>query len=121
MLRTPLTYDYYCSMLSGPLAESDSMTYGINYKSVLNELEYFHVGDGQLPQDAMHILLEGVVPYTLKLMLQSFISNKKYFSLNLLNERVFCFNFSHTDSRDKPAQFTESILTSEGKVRQAGI
>ena len=97
------------------------MTYGINYESTLNELEHFHVANGQLPQDAMHVLLEGVIPYSFKLMLRSFVNNKKYFSLNLLNERIFCFNFSYTESRDKPAQFTESILHSEGKVRQAGI
>ena len=54
-------------------------------------------------------------------MLQSFVNRKKYFSLDLLNERVYCFNFSRTESRDKPAQFTENVLHSEGKVRQAGM
>lgn len=69
----------------------------------------------------MHLLLEGVIPYSLKLMLQSFVNHKKYFSLDLLNETVYCFNFSRTESRDKPAQFTENVLHSEGKVRQAGM
>ena len=51
-LYNALTYDYHCSLLSGSLAAADSVTYGNNYKSVLNELEYFHVSYGQLPQYA---------------------------------------------------------------------
>lgn len=73
MLCTPATYDYHCSLLNGPLAETDSVACGINYCSALNRLAYFHVADDQLPQDVMHVLLEGAVPYTMRLMLQVFI------------------------------------------------
>ena len=55
--------------MSGPLAETDSVTYGINFSSTLNSLAYFHVANNQLPQDVMNILLEGVLPYTMKLTL----------------------------------------------------
>lgn len=40
-LRTPGNYHYHCSLLEGPLAAADSVTYGVNYESVLNKLEYF--------------------------------------------------------------------------------
>lgn len=70
--RNQENYDYHCSLLSGVLAEADSVTYGLNYRSALNELDDFHVC-GQLPQDVMHILLEGVIPYTMKAILQSFV------------------------------------------------
>lgn len=65
MLRSPANYDYHCSLLSGPLAEADSVTYGVNYKSSLNGLEEFHVCNSQFPQDLMHIMLKGVIPYTM--------------------------------------------------------
>ena len=81
-------------------------------------MEYFHVANGQLPQDAMHILLEGVIPYSLKLMLKSFVNRKKYFSLDLLNEQIFCFNFSRTEFQDKPAQFTMFYIQKENFVKQ---
>ena len=60
--RTKEAYDYHCSLLDGPMSSSESVTYGVNQRSVLNDLFSFHVADGQLPQDVMHILLEGVLP-----------------------------------------------------------
>ena len=75
--RTVESYDCHCSLLHGPLKEHHSTTYGINNKSVLNELEGFHVANSQLPQDMMHVLLEGVLPYELKLMLSEFINGGK--------------------------------------------
>ena len=50
VLRMPRSYDYHCSLLSGPLAEADLVTYGVNYESALNKQD-FHVGNNQLPQD----------------------------------------------------------------------
>ena len=61
--RTPESYNYDCSLLDGPLYRENSITYGIKFCSPLNELNNFHVVD-QLPQDIMHILLEGVLPYS---------------------------------------------------------
>jgi len=62
VLRSPENYDYHCTLLNGALAETDSVTYGVNYSSVLNKLVDFDMCNGQLPQDMMHILLEGAVP-----------------------------------------------------------
>lgn len=55
---------------AGSYADIDSTTYGINNQSVLNSIPNFHVANGQMPQDIMHILFEGVVPFEIKLMLQ---------------------------------------------------
>ena len=49
-LRTPAQYDYSCSLLDGPLASFDSTTYGINDCSPLNQIDSFHVCNGQLPR-----------------------------------------------------------------------
>ena len=76
VLNTSGTYDYHCLFLSGHLAAVDSVTYSENFQSTFKSLEYFHVSNNQILQN-MHILLEGVVPYTLKLMLHSFIFDKK--------------------------------------------
>lgn len=51
VLRTPVNYDYHCSLLSGPFSETDSVTYGLNHHSVLNKFKHFHVCNNQLPQD----------------------------------------------------------------------
>ena len=41
------------------LGKEDSVTYGVKFSSSLNDLDNFHVIE-QLPQDIMHVLVEGV-------------------------------------------------------------
>ena len=69
-------------MLLGNFAEADSITYGVNHRSVLNDIPDFHVADGQMPQDVMHVLLEGALQFEIKLMLKVFIFDKCYFDLD---------------------------------------
>ena len=38
VLRDEQSYEYHCKLLDGDLSESDSVTYGINHRSVLNDL-----------------------------------------------------------------------------------
>ena len=119
--RTPASHDYHCSLLSGPLREADSVTYGVNYESALNSLEHFHLADNRLPQDVMHILLEGVIPYTIKCTLRRFICENNYFTIDFLNERITCFPFSRSESRSKPTRLSsDSILHGDGGLRQTG-
>ena len=89
--RTAETYDYHCSLLDGPLSAEDSITYGINYESPLNEIENFHVIN-QLPQDIMHVLLEGVIPYEISLLLTKFLVYQSIFQLTISTTalRAFC-------------------------------
>ena len=120
VLRNPDAHDYHCSLLTGVLAEIDSVTYGVNYRSALNNLKDFHVCDGQLPQDMMHVLLEGVVPYTMKATLQNFISEKRFFSIDYVNRKLLSFKFSRSESRNKPSQLSSNILHDDGKISQSG-
>ena len=120
VLRTPSNYDYHCSLLSGPLHKVDSVTYGINYQSVLNNLKYFHVCDNQLPQDIMHLLLEGVIPHTLKAMLHSFVRDKCYFTIDSIDARILSFNFSRSESKNKPCSLSAKILNNKGSINQTG-
>ncbi len=111
-LRTPESYDYHCSLLSGPLAMADSTTYGVNYQRPLNKLSYFHVANNQLPQDVMHVMLEGVIPYEMKHMLKAFITEKRYFTLDLLNERIHCFPYTQEEFANKPSAIPPVVLSS---------
>ena len=121
VLRTPESYEYHCSLMAGSLAEADSITYGINYKSALNKLEDFHVCNNQPPQDMMHILLEGVMPYSVKAMLQSFVAVKHYFNINIINQRILSFKFSWSECRSKPSLISLNILHDDGNIHQSGI
>ena len=118
--RTPESYNYHCSLLDGPLCKEDSVTYGINYSSPLNELDNFHVVD-QLPQDIMHILLEGVVPYEMLLLLTSFVTCQKLFSVEFLNDRISCFTYSTNEAKDKPSPIKLQVFVSGGaSLSQSG-
>lgn len=120
-LRTPINYDYHCSLLSGPLGAAESVTYGINYPSPLNKIDGFHVANGQLPQDIMHVLLEGVLHLEIRLMLRCFVQDEQYFSLDTFNSRIESFAYGKTESRTKPPK---SLLTTHisgnGKLPLSG-
>ena len=46
-----------------------------------------------MPQDLMHILFEGVVTVEIKLMLKTFIYEKRFFDLDMLNSRLSSLDF----------------------------
>ena len=120
-MRDEQSYEYHCSLLDGDLSEGDSVTYGINYRSVLNTLYGFHVANGQLPQDVMHLLLEGVIPYELKLMPREFKAVKKYFAVEDLNNRIRSFNYSPEEAKDKPPILKVRDLSANRRISMAGM
>ena len=54
-----------------------SKHYGINNRSALLDAPHFNVTK-QLPQDLMHVFLEGIVSYELKFLLQHYPVVEKY-------------------------------------------
>ena len=90
------------------------MTYGVNYSSILNDIENFHVVN-QLPQDIMHVLLEGVIPYELTLMLTFFIVNK-YFTCAQLNDLIQSYEYSSSEANDKPSLIKTHTFTTKGST-----
>ena len=68
----------------------------------------------------MHVLIEGAIPYTLKAMLQSLISDKNYFTISIINEKITYFKFSRTESKSKPRAISSKILNGEGSIHQSG-
>lgn len=66
---------------------------GINSKSIFNQVIGFHVYDNP-SVDYMHDKLEGIDQYDLALILNCLIFDKKYFTLDILNDRINHFNYS---------------------------
>ena len=109
-LRTPETYDHMCSLLSTSGSNFETTTFGINQRSVLNDLSYYHVCDYGLPPDVMHDILEGYLPYTLKLMLSHFIISEKLFTLQFLNTAITNMDYSYVEA-SRPQLLSDSALS----------
>lgn len=75
-------------------------SFGVTGSCDLNNLNYFHFIDSPVV-DIMHDLLEGVVPYELKLVLQKLI-NLGSFTLEDINNRLMCHDYGYLESRNKP-------------------
>jgi len=65
------------------------------------DLKYFNPCSGALVPDVMHDVLEGYLPYTLKLMLAQFI-HSKYFKLSELNTIISNFDYGLETSIPSP-------------------
>lgn len=101
-IRTKELHTQHLALLEGESANEDSVEYGINCDSVLNELTYFHVCSGGLLPDIMHDL-EGGLQYEMKLMLQEFILREKYITLDEFNARIECFDLGYMEEKDRPS------------------
>ena len=76
-------HDNHCDLIENDPSGNMSKEYGINCRSALNGLKYFHVCNGVLIPDVMHDVLEGVLQYEAKLMLQCMINVENYFSIDI--------------------------------------
>ena len=104
-----------CAALQDHLAT----TYGIKHNSILNGLRYFHVVDG-LPPDVMHDVLEGVLQLELKQLLLHCIKNR-FFTLELLNQRMKCFSYGPAETSNRPSQISAATLCAEdNSLKQSG-
>ena len=94
-----ISYNYQVSLLNGPMAKENSITYGITCNSPLNQIDNFRVTNSQLPQDVMHVLLEGMLPLETKLMILAL----GFFTLDTFNQRCKYFAYGRAESRNKSA------------------
>ena len=116
--RTRDAHDKHCKKLTGAAGEFMATAYGVLRNSILNSSSYFHVVDG-FCADIMHDVLEGALPYEVKLLLRYCIECS-YFTLRVLNARMTSFPYGH-DARDKPAQISATTLcSSDNKLKQSG-
>ena len=97
-----------------------SVEFGINSPCILNQLKYFHCVDSLLP-DVMHDVLEGVLPYEMKILLQKFIQDDRYFQLDDLNYKIENFEFGYTETTNRPTPISHNTLTSsDNSLKQNG-
>jgi len=87
----------YCSDLE---INNLSLT-GLKGPSIWNELSNFHV-TSNFSVDIMHDVLEGVCNYDLSFILLTFINDFKYFSLEILNNRIQYFSYGQNDIQNRP-------------------
>lgn len=117
-LRTKVGHACHCQLLEH--GDHFSRTYGVNNWSLLNDSRYFHVIDG-LPGDAMHDILEGVLPYVVKNILKVFIHEKKFFTLDELNNRVMLFDYGYYNDTNRPAAIKQQRLAAnDNSLKQHG-
>ena len=100
-LRSPEEHDKMCSEVASDTTQQKSKEYGINERSILNDVKYFSVIGG-LCHDVFHDLLEGAVLYEYQLLLDHIFA-KKYLTLNQFNERVRSFGYGYTETGNKPS------------------
>lgn len=79
---------------------NDPSSTGVKEDSCLNKLQYFHVTENTCV-DIMHDILEGVAPLEVRLMLQHFIYEEKFFTLELLNQRISSFDYGYGNEKNK--------------------
>lgn len=83
---------------TAPVRERLSTIYGINGLSILQSIRYFDVCKC-FPEDIMHILFEGVVPYQVKLILKYLINERRCFTVKQLNELLASFDYGYTNRK----------------------
>lgn len=75
-------------------------THGVKDYCVWNDLSYFHNTEN-IHFDLMHDLYEGVCRYDFGKILKDLIFEKKYFTINILNNRIKYFNHADVDIGNK--------------------
>lgn len=78
-----------------------STAFGVNRRSVLMDLPHFDITK-QLPQDIMHVLLEGVVNMHVRFFLRSIIVRRKLVTAQYINLRLKGFPYGPSHRRHEP-------------------
>jgi len=122
--------------LSIPDQQFFSTLFGVNRRSILNDLSYFNVASGALVPDIMHDILEGMLPLEVKHMLkvlfsyynsyiaylkvQVFVIDEKLITLMEIDELIQALNIRSIDG-EKPSAINGISLTAPGiNIQQHG-
>ncbi|CAH2091397.1 unnamed protein product [Euphydryas editha] len=96
------------------LAKNDCSKTGIKEKCVWLSVNSFRLFD-QVGVDVMHDILEGVAKYVMCFLLSMYIRDLKYFPLQVLNDRISCFDYG-PDNSSKPCALSMEDI-SHDKLR----
>lgn len=115
--RTAIEHDLQCSGLETDLSEFIGKQYGLNYRSCLNDLQFFHVIGGMVP-DVMHDILEGCLPLTICEMLSHYVLVEKVISIDQVNHGLRNFQYGPGEVKDRPSIIDINHLKNR-KLRQS--
>lgn len=102
LLRTQVEYD---ELLSSSTTDFDHrLTKGIKHPCEFNNLTYYNIFES-FNVDVMHDILEGAVPFILKLFFKKLIENR-YLSMHEINAKIANFNYGYLQSTCKPPTIT---------------
>ena len=87
---------------------SNSLSEAEDYLEYVPKAPYFNVTK-QLPQDTMHIFLEGILSYEIKFLFNYLFDNRGLI-LHYLNQEIDHFAYGYTEKNDKPAPIKEVDL-----------
>ena len=125
-LRTKDAHKEQCDMMSDEdVSQAErqyySKVYGINRSSAISHLDHFDITE-QLPQDVMHVLLEGVVPLNSGLFLHHVIVEEGHISVDTLNRKLRSFPYGYYESDKKPPALSlAAIQAGDLTGKQTGI
>ena len=118
-LRTRETHTHHCKFLNSSLYSHAATTYGVVKDSILNNLQYFHVVEGLVP-DVMHDVLEGSAQMEVKELMKYLISNGNL-TLKEINSQIQYFPYSTSDVRNRPSTISQTTLnSSDHSLKQKG-
>ena len=78
--------------------------HGIEQRSCVNSLEYFHVADG-LPPDIANDIFQGIAIDIVCNIITSLVSEDKLFSTDFVKSKLASIEYSQIDERNKPQSF----------------
>ena len=116
--RTPAKHAVQCDSLQLEDSTRNSTKYGINRKSILEDVKHFSVAGRTLAHDFMHDILEGVLPLEIKALLKYLFSNN-LIKLDLINLRLQSFAFGYSEVASKPVLLTTATFDHDGKLKQS--
>lgn len=108
-LRTIEAYDSMCARISTEDDLSATETKGIRSYCKLNDLSNFHIFENYTV-DAMHDILEGVVPFTLRIVFEHCLG-KKMFNLSTLQNMIQYYNYGYLNKRNIPSKLKMGPLS----------
>ena len=98
---------------------SFSVQNGVNCLSILDNVPFFDLTQC-LPQDIMHVLLEGVVDRNCGQLLKRCIYKKHYFSLRHLNNAIATFKYVEREKYSQPHPLERERIINTEKLGQSG-
>ena len=117
-LRTALKHCEHCDSLKEVNGTANSTKYGINRRSILEDVKHFSVAAKTLAHDFMHDLLEGVIPLEMKLLLK-YLFSQKCITLDIINQRLQCFAFGYSEIGSRPVPLSTTAFDNDSKLRQS--